>query len=652
MPGKTQLFVLLLMAGIHLQQQAQQPSRNSFEIEDLLYRNESALIPESDTIFIDLNRASQEELEASELFSAYQIHNLLKYRDTFGPLYSIHELIPLPGFHPSGIQKIQAHLVLGFGPVTEEKFRGKHMVLLDMVRSFPTENDYHTDPGSEVEPRYAGSPLATCIRIRSQPWRRLSMACTYEKDAGELFLYRNRPQFLSAYLNYQGKGFFKQVVAGNFQLNQGLGLVNGSGFIHGAANFPVNQLSLSRIKPYASKTESMYEQGMACRMGTKHIRILGWASYKKISLSPSVITENQGIDKWQDNQRTSGLYRTLSELEGRELAYRMNAGIQVLYMQKNLALGVLHNCQWLGPGKKALDLLIEDPEPYLSQRISMHGNWSKKRFQVFGEFSSSQYQSIAFLIGSQYHVNDFIQCSLLIHHYGVNYQGSLPSSYSSGSKLNNEQGLAFHLQVETGKLITAKITGELFRYPMPRYLTQVPSAGYRMDLSLQNPGRRVMEWRARWVCKTWQTTPAANSYRIRPLQEHRVNRFDVQLIYNHLARFKWQNRLVVGYYTQNGKTIPGYAAVQQLSLNISQLLKASTQFVLFHVSDWENRIYLHEPGFYYSFNFPAYYGCGQKASLLITIKPGSGISISAKFSGTFNTGNKKWDTGLQLRLNL
>jgi hypothetical protein len=296
--------------------------------------------------------------------------------------------------------------------------------------------------------------------------------------------------------------------------------------------------------------------------------------------------------------------------------------------------------------------LIEKPKPSMFQKVSLHGNWSKQQFQIFGELSASQYSSLAFLLGGSYHFNDFVQGNLLLHHYGAEYQGSLPSSYGSGSDIKNEQGLAFHLHVETGKLITAELTAEVFRYPMPRYLTRVPSGAYRLDLSMQNPGSQVLEWRARLYSKTWQTTPADENSRIRPLQDHRVNRFDGQLIYNHHNLFKWQSRLVIGYSSKQFSPAPGYAAVQQLTLASSGHLRASAQVVLFHVSDWENRIYLYEPGFYYSFNFPVYYGSGQKTTFLFTYKPTSGITVSSKLSVMTKSGSKKWDVGVQLRLNL
>ena len=526
------------------------------------------------------------------------------------------------------------------------------MLLFTMERSFPLEDSYQVDPDSGKISVYAGPPLSTCIRIRSHPYKRLSMALTYEKDAGELFMYRNKPQFLSAYLSYQGKRFIKQLVVGNFKLNQGMGLVNGSGFIHRAGDFRVNQQSLSKIRPYASKSESMYEQGGVCKMGTKSLHLLMWVSYHRMALSPAAFSENPLGDKWLDYQRTSGLYRTQSEIEGRDLAYRIHTGIQLLYTYRKLSLGIMNGVEWTGPTNIAKIQLKEEPRATMFRKVSLHGNWSKHKFQLFGELAANQYSSLAFLLGGQFNFNDFVQGSLLLHHYGDEYHGSLPSSYGSGSAIKNEQGLAFNLHVETGKFITAELTAEVFRYPMPRYLTNVPSGAYRLDLSLQNPGSQVLEWRIRLFSKTWQSTPADENSSLRPLQDHRVTRFDGQLVYNHRDQFKWQSRLVVGYSSKKLRSAPAYAAVQQIRLASSVKLRLSAQVVLFHVREWENRIYLYEPGFYYSFSFPVYYGSGQRTTLLLTYKPTSGITVSSKLSVITKSGNKLWDAGVQLKLDL
>jgi len=627
---------------------AQQVSLNSQDMEDLLYRNESAFIPDTpgdgyseDSLILDLNSASVEDLEASGLFTTYQIHTLMEYREKFGPIYSIYELAVIPGFRHGSFEEIKSAVSLNKIKIPKGKNQGQYMIMLSLERAFP-----------EAKADYTGSLMRSTLRIRLRPWRKISMAMTYEKDAGELFLYQNKPQFLSGYLSYKGDRSIKQVVLGNFKMNQGLGLVNGDGFMHRVGDFRVNQLSMSKLKPYASLTETKFEKGVACKMDYNRFQLQLWASYHKISLSPKAIKENHKTNNWLDYQRTSGLFRTIAELEARELGFRAHTGVQLLFRQQRLSAGILYGCEWVGPSKKAELMLKQKTAPLPRPKVSLHGNWYKRKIQLFGEISLSEFHSLAFLFGTQYHFNDYVQGSLLIHHYAPGYQGSLPSSYISGSHISNEQGIAFHLHMETGKNVTAMLAGEVFRYPSPRYRTNVPSGGYRLDLSLLSPGNNTLQWRARVVSKTWQTSPAEEQSKIRPLLDSRVNRFDGQLIYQHHDRFRWQVRLVISQFSQKRITVPGYATLQQVTIAPLKYLKATAQFVLFHVSDWENRIYLYEPGFYYSFSFPAYYGSGQKTTLLLTIKPTNGVSVSAKISGLINRGNREWETGIQLRLKL
>ena len=638
---------------------AQMPAGSPQDIEDLLYRNEST-IPEilwdarndSGDRPLDLNQASREDLETTGLFTPFQIENLLEYRETYGPIYSIHELAVLPGFYHTQLQEIEAAIRIQPARIPTGMFRVEHRILFDVGRSFPAGVDYSPDPEPGAERKFAGSPLHTSFRWRSRVRRDLTLALTYDKDAGELFVYRKRPQFISGYICYEGKKLIKQCVIGSFQLNQGLGLVNGSGLFHQAGDLRINRQSLSRIRPYASKTETGYENGMALKLGSDRIQLLAWSSYQRFSLGPTTITELPCGDLWFDARRTSGLYRTPGELEGRELAFRIHTGMQVLLTRGHLALGIQNGTEFLGPTSRAEDELVEEQVISCVQKCSLHGYWNKQKVRIFGEIAASQYRYPAFLLGMVCQFNDYIQGGILVHHYGPQFIGSLPSSYCSGSKIRNEQGLAFHLQAETGPRITARLTGELFRYPMPRYLTRVPSAGYRLDLSLENPGTQDLRWRARLVQKAWQASPADESSAVPILQDFRISRFDWQWTYSIQERFRWHGRLVIGYLSGTGTQVPGYAAVQRVSIGNLRNLSATAQLVMFHVNDWENRIYLYEPGFYYSFSFPVCYGSGQRATFLVTIKPSTFLSISVKVTGVKANGNNNWETGVQLRLDL
>ena len=659
MPGSS-FRILLLLVGTTACLSAQMPAGSPQDIEDLLYRNESTVIPEilwdalNDSVDrpLDLNQASREDLETTGLFTPYQIENLLEYRETYGSIYSIHELAVLPGFHDTKLQEIEAAIRIQPARIPSGKFRVEHRVLLDVGRSFPAGDDYRPDPESGADRKFAGPPLHTTFRWRSRVRRDLTLALTYDKDAGELFLYQNRPQFISGYICYEGKKLIKQFVIGSFQLNQGLGLVNGSGLFHQVGDLRINRQSLSRIRPYASKTESGYENGIAFKLGSDRIHLLVWGSCQSFSLGPSTITELPAGDLWFDARRTSGLYRTPGELEGRELAFRIHAGMQLLLTRGHFALGIQNGTEYVGPASRAKEELVEEQLISCVQKCSLHGYWNRQKIRIFGELAASRYHDPAFLLGVGYQFNDYIQGGILIHHYGPQFSGSLPSSYSSGSKIRNEKGLAFHLQAETGPRITARLTGEFFRYPMPRNLTQVPSAGYRLDLSLQNPGTQALQWRVRLVQKAWQATPADESSAVPILQDFLTSRLDGQWTYSIQERFRWHGRLVIGYLSGTGAPVPGYAALQRVSVGNRRNLSATAQFVMFHVNDWENRIYLYEPGFYYSFSFPVCYGSGQRATFLVTIKPATCLSISFKVTGVSANGDKNWETGAQLRLDL
>ena len=671
MPGRLKICLLLAAAWFPAILRAQQPDSNPLEVEEMLYRSETSLIPEevfdmqeeSKSRLLNLNSASSEELEASGLFTPFQVHQLMSYRDRFGAIYSIYELAVLPGFDASKLPALKNNLEIIPGPKEPIAKRSKHMVMIDMGHKHPESVAYLADPDSTGVKVYAGSPLFTTLRIRSQVGNYLSLGLTYEKDAGETVFQSGRPQFLSGYIQYRGKRILKQLLAGTFQLNHGLGLVNGSGFFHHPSSMKINQGTLSLLRPYASKTEQRFERGAACQLAINRFQLLLWASHTRQDLSPGALTGNPGETRWWEHQRTTGLHRSSGELEGRDLAARISEGLQLLYRQGEFALGVMTGTERMSVTRKGNALLGNNYAPFIHHTSSLHANWLHGRWQLFGEFAAEGSQSLACQVGCQIQFNDFLRGTLLVHHYGGKYRGSLPSSYASGSQVKNERGVAFHLHMETGRWLVADVTGEMFHYPFPTYQSLVPSYAYRLGLSLKNPGTNSLQWRIRLVSKTWQSTPAHEPSGIRPLEQSRVTRLDGRLLHQTGTPLTWQSRMVISLLSTEDKPVPAYAAIQQAKIQLGSFLHCSVQFVLFHVMDWENRIYLYEPGFYYSFSFPSYYGRGQKTTLLLTLKALKGIALSAKIS-TINypqketlrsgndlvIGNRLWETGVQLRL--
>jgi len=651
--------------------QAQEPLSPALMGEDYLYRDETVEVPvETYERFADLishpiniNSASSDQLGETGLFTPYQIHSLIKYREKYGRLYSLYELAALAGFRISRLREIAPCLTVDSGPWIRENKKNKHMIMVNMGKILPEADGYKSKAKDGSGSPYRGSPLRTDLRIKSQIGNHLSLGLTFEKDPGEHFYSANRPEFLSGFVQYSGHRLIKQLVIGNFQLNQGLGLVNGAGFLHSPERFRVNSRSMSKIRPYSSKSESGFERGVAVRMNLRTLEFLCWASYRNMDLSTRRMDEGSGKINWREHLLNSGLHRTSAEIEGRDLAFRIHSGIQGQYRYRNLDTGLAFSSEAMGLSRSGIQSMGISGKTAVYQHLSLHGKWMRKGWQVFGEMAISDWNALALLTGVSWELNDFVQGLLLLHHYGISYTGSLPSAYASGSKINNETGLALHLHLEPGRRLQADFSGELFKYPGPRYLTQVPSSGQRYSLTIRNSGTPKFQWRVRMVNKIWQSTPSNSETGLPPIRTSQLSRFDLRFVSDQLIQ--WQSRLLASFLSGSTNPYPAYAVVQQVAFQCSPYLKSTVQFVVFDVREWENRIYLYEPGLYYSFAFPSLYGTGQKTTVVLSLKLFQKLSISGKIAltsyrnrqntGTGNDmlkGNKKCILELQVRLNL
>ena len=673
MPGKyhfTSLVPLLLVPSLLYSQESIEPES---QVEELLYRDESSEVPfelfeeKIDLVAqpVNLNRATPEQLEASGLFTPFQIHMLLKYRSEFGTLYSVFELAGLTGFRMDRLREIAPYLSVEVGPIPAIRSGGRQLVMINAGKNFPEAAGYSNQDKILAEPAYVGTPVKTSIRIRTHVGRSLTMGLAFEKDPGEKLLNGFRPEFLSKYVSYRGTRFIKQLVLGDFQLQHGLGLVNGSGFMHSPEGFQIHRLPISKLRPFASLSEYRFERGIGCRMERNRFELMIWSSYQQPDLSLSSPPENPDNTDWMKFRRTTGLHRTAGEIKGRSLAYRFYSGIQTVLRYENFTIGSMFGVEVSGLTRKGTDSLKIKAQPFNRNTFSLHGQWHRNGLEVMGELATGDWNSTAFLAGFRVQFNDFLQGLLLLHYYGPSYHGIQPSSYASGSNINNEQGVALLLQSEPGIWFTADFLVELFNYPSRRYLTSVPSTGYRYSLTLKNNPYQGLQWKIKLVKKAWQITTGTHGAGLSSIKTPEVTRLDSRIILGSELKLQWQSRLVISLLSGNSKKTPGYAIVQQIGIRHQPYLKYILQFVVFHVEDWDNRIYLYEPGLYYDFNFPVYYGSGQKISSVVVVKAGGKVAVSVKASmvkyhdrdhtGSGNEmlpGNKKWEAKVQLRLTL
>jgi hypothetical protein len=240
-----------------------------------------------------------------------------------------------------------------------------------------------------------------------------------------------------------------------------------------------------------------------------------------------------------------------------------------------------------------------------------------------------------------------------------------PSSYGAGSKVQNDQGVAWSLHLETDHVLLADCSIELFRFPAPGHLASLPSLSYKYSCDLHNSGSLSHSWRVRAWKRGWQHSVQSEGPGAAPLEWSEVTRLDLQYRHTTKVQFQWKSRLIISWYSESPEGDPGYAAAQQLIWSPLHFLKVTLQMVHFRIADWENRIYLHEPGLLYQFQFPVCYGNGEKIAAVFTLKGGRRFTVSWKIAtltknaetsslpgGQMESWQRKWDLALQLRLRI
>ena len=121
MHGNFPIGFLVISLWVPLSLFAQDPEDLPFEEEEFLYQEETSEIPLE--IFeqyadlrsnpLNINCATPDQLAESGIFSPFQIHTLIKYREKYGDLYSTLELASLFGFRVSRIEEISPFLTVG-----------------------------------------------------------------------------------------------------------------------------------------------------------------------------------------------------------------------------------------------------------------------------------------------------------------------------------------------------------------------------------------------------------------------------------------------------------------------------------------------------------------------------------------------------------
>lgn len=606
---------------------------------------------------LDLNRAGREDFSALFFLNERQINELLEHRQKFGPYLSLYELQALEAFTLEEVRGLIPFVTVsqGFGDMRAKSIFKR---AVDHYLVFRADMTLEKQRGF-TEEKYAGSRQRYYTRYRLSRSKDFSAGFISEKDPGE----KDFLDYTAFHVQLQNKGNLRNIVAGDYLLQWGQGLVFSAGYAAGKGGEPVyiTRRSNLGIKPYNSLIENGGFRGLAATYRLGKFEVTAMVSRKRKDASAG---EGAKDDEFS-SLLTAGLHRTEGETGGKGAVTEQNLGGNVLYTSKYVRLGfsVLNTRFDRDFRKRDLPYNFYEFRGNTNTVLGPGLSVSWHNFTFFGEAarsSSGGYGYITGLVGS---LGRQVEVSLNHRNYRPDFHTFYGNAFSEGSRTLNEQGIYAGLKYRIKKEWELAGYYDSFRFPWIKYRVDGPSSGQDFQLRMNyRPTKKFSSWLAyRGDTKLRNSDTGV----IRELTE--VRRRTAVLSTDYSPGFSWKFQSKVQYNTFGAAGQPaskGWALIQDIETRYRRM-QLKMRVAWFRTDSYDARVYAYENDVLYAVSFPAYYGRGVRWYAIVKVPAGRKADIWLRLARTqvsdretmgsaydLIDGNTKTDVRVQMKYRL
>ncbi len=620
---------------------------------------------------LNLNTATLDELQQIHFLNDIQIQNLLKYRDEFGEIYSIYELLQIDGISRNDVQLLNSFVFVGtneddgrniFSAKKALKY-GNHEIFARSQWIGEKQAGY----GNDASQKYLGNQLKYYTKYRFYYSNKMSFGIVAEKDAGEEFFkgtQKNGFDYYSAHLIISDIGFFKDIAIGDYQIQAGQGLILWSGFGTAKSSMVLNTSKKAfGIKKYSSTDENLFYRGAATTVKYKNLSFTAFGSLKKIDgqLQYDSLAD---FNKTTLSLDATGLHTTTNELAGKDIANEWIFG-GILNVSKK---------KWV-TGINFVSTNYEYPLSYSEQTYNYYktendknicGSFDYKYFGntvvLSGEAAVTDQKAFAFVNTASIDLVKQVKLAVLHRHYSNNFYALRGNGFAEGNP-QAEKGLYFGIEIYPYQNWKISAYYDSFKFTWLKFGTNSPSHGADYFLQADYNPLRNFSISFRWKSETKLVNNNTDSYIAQQLPATKQSA-RLHFKYRYAENFDFKTRIEYSFYAQDGQnTQEGYLIYQDANYSFNKFpLQLSFRYAIFNTTSWDSRIYAYETDVLYGFSVPAFYSKGSRIYLVLKTSPTSFCDLWFKIARTnyseFETlgsglaeieGNTKTEYKIQLR---
>lgn len=428
---------------------------------------------------INLNTCTEKELQDFLFLNSFQIQTIINYRKKLGGFVEVKELITLSHFGA------ETEKFLPLFTVTIQKNELYNQELRHfLVFGYGHQLDNSTYKNTPQD-KYLGQENEYFLRYTLERTKGLSFGITMQNDYYEPFFNKhNKPSlqngktgfdYSSVNISYKSKGFFRQIIVGDYALYFGQGLTFWNGFSLNKSIYATNvEKNNLEVRPYTSAGEFNYLRGLLLDLKlSEKIDVTLFGSGKNLSaLERNINGENYySIDEIGTNREEKDNKVFVKEylLGGRvKTSFRKGnigfTGFTSKYSGKvNPQNGIYDKLEFRDNNLSAIsvDYTIQ-PLPYL---------------RFFGETAYQAHKANAVLQGISLAPNPFWEVVLLYRNLSANYYNHYANVFQEKSTPNNEEGIYLGLKWQPLNWMSLSFYQDNFRSKWINYRTLGPTSG-------------------------------------------------------------------------------------------------------------------------------------------------------------------------------
>ncbi len=659
MINKIILFLFCLVTSLSLFAQ-QIPAEQQELIEALLQDLDSEGDFDFNTIFetlsyyqtspLNINKATEAELQELILLSDVQIADLLRHREETGDFISLLELQSLDSFSEDLIQVLLPYMSVD-GELNDYQRSIANMLqagkndlylrwqyVLQEARAF-------TDDVNE-DSRFQGDRNKIYLRYQHSYENTLSYGITAEKDAGEAFFKKPNQagfDFYSAHFFLKDyRQNIKAIALGDYSLTLGQGLIAHTGFGYGKTGLVMNVKKSSRkLRPYRSVNEVGFLRGAAATVAlSEQIEMTAFTSYRGKDGNALLLED---LTTGTDDQilgftsiLNSGFHRNQNEIQDKNAIRQLTTGANITYTGNRWRVGLNGTYDSFNTPlmRRILPYNIFYFNGQNNFNASIDYNANLRNFNFFGETAISKSGGMATLNGMLVGLDRKADLALVYRNYSPEYVALNANAFGETTGVRNESGLYLGLVLRPAQRWEWSSYIDFYEHPWLRSQADAPSRGYDWRSKLRYFKKRDFEAYIQLRFEAKEVNASMNTTRTDFLSTRELFQARFRLSKKVTPILELRSSFDIGYasFESSGTQLQGTVLLQDVVFKpLSSPWSFNARYAIFDTDGYAIRFYYFENALLNTFSVPAYYGKGSRFYLNARYKGIRNLMIEARY---------------------